>query len=465
MKHANVKIITVIFILMLLIVSSAAIPDRIIANSENSSFHKPILRIEKKSFSEVNVTVSIIVEPLVELESSFLYMKINLTFPVLIISKVVLSNVQQEDEKIPVFEITPENIMLDVDQPKFGATIPYPLEYYYYIRLQPKAGTFKKYLELNYQFNMTIYYKNSTAFSFTISSDENIVLYILPSANSMPPSLQNGIITTFALTFITPLIIWYINRWRKKKRRKERFSRGRVVSLSLFLIVLLNANLLIINNCNAVSAQDSGYILKYTVSTYYDIFNNDTYYLNSSYIVYFWHERQINATASIIGVLEIGKTIYPQIRYCEMDFERATSNISQNDYCFWFIRNDIDNKAEVNYFGYTLNVNGITPYYKFSMLREGFLLQKNDSNIFARAIFDKQSKILYEFDIKNKTEDTITVYLLNYVYGIKLSEKWDYYYELFATIISIPSIIITILTWPKKSKYNKIKRGRCKNGR
>jgi len=393
-------------------------------------------------------------------------MEINLSFNPLQIEKVALLRVKSGEETYnSVINAAPKDDFFEMTTPKFDVQIPFPTSYYYYVPIKPKSMRRFTHPEIMYMFNTTVYYRNATISSYVIESNNPVVGTVLPSSADMPTSLQNGIISTILLAVILPIGVWFVNKTRKKKIRKKRFRNSAVTALILVLM-FLSVSLLFSTSLqvNAISPNNENYLLEYSITTYHDTYNNNTFYPNVSYLLYIWYEAPINSTSVVVGVMTIGKTFLPEISYCEVNFQTRETNVSlDGSQCFWFVPQDVESRDTFKFMEYNLKVDGTRGYYTFSMLREAIVLEKNDSAIYVRGYFDKKSKILYQLAIQNKTEDTIKVYQLNYVFGIELSEKWDYYYEVFFAIIAIPTIIVNILTWPKSPRITKKKGRRIKN--
>ena len=462
----EIKKATVVILLMLIVFSSGISFPVFTTKAATEVKPKPAFQTEEHQMPDLNITIKIVLDPLIELQQSFVYMEINLSFNPLQIEKVALLQVKSGEETYnSVINVSPEDDFFEITAPKFGVQIPFPTSYYYYVPIKPKSMRRFTHPEITYMFNTTVYYRNATISSYVVKSNKPVVGTVLPSSADMPVSLQNGIISTILLAIILPIGVWFVNRTRKKKIRKKRFQNSAVTAF-IFILLFLSTSLFFsaVPYVNAISSNNENYLLEYSITTYYDTYNNNTFYPNASYLLYIWYEAPVNSTSVVVGVMNIGKTPLPEISYCEVNFQTREINVSlDGSQCFWFVPQDIELKNTFEFLGYNLKVDGTRGYYTFSMLREVIVLEKNDSAAYVRGYFDKESKILYQLAIQNKTEDTIEVYQLNYVFGIELSEKWDYYYEVFFAIVAVPTIIVGILTWPKSPKIAKKKGRRIKN--
>ena len=450
--HASTKKLLWFILIIIIAISVLSTPNYTIAN-ETVAITKPTITSETYTLNNnANLTIDVIVEPLRELETSYVSMKLNVTYNFLEIAFVRLQNVIQNDKKIDVFSVEPENKFYKITQPELSVDLLVPMAYYFMFTIRPKSGSSGIIASMTYTLNVTVFYRNETTMQYSIESSETIQCNILPNVTDMPPKLQNAILSTLSLAILLPILVWLFNRRRKIGLRKKKFQNaiGLIILFGLLIFVQTTNN---IRLAQGAELNDS-MLLTYNIYIFKDIYNNDTYYLTRAMIEHLWVEKLINASTVIIGKLYIGAELFPVVNYSAVNLDDRIENTTGLS-IFWMINPVFDRNNPMKIMNYSVWYNFTESYYIFSMLRNAYVFGSNNKNHTIKAVYDASSGILYQLIIKDHKNRTITAYRLSYLYNIQLSEKWDYYYEVFFIIISVPTIIMAVLTWPKKSKFNK----------
>lgn len=416
---------------------------------------KPIFSTTEHNLEDVNLTISIIVDPLRELETSIFSMKLNVSFNVMFISSIHFENIIEDDFRKDVIAIKPENIFFSIQQPKLSISLSFPMAYYYTFQLKPKSDSAGQVVSITYEFNTTVTYRNGSVMAYIVSLKNPISGKVLPTVNDMPDTLLNGILSALGITFLAPILIWLYNRHRKKEMRKKKFKQS-LVSVFILIIILYSSHLPMFANANSFEYSNNGFLLGYSVYILEDTYDNDTYFIVNAYNEYLWLEEQINTTYIRVGHLYSSLLVPPSINYTVLNLQTYEEDVNFSAY--WIIDSTLDFNEPVKIMNYTAYYNGTSSHYQFSMLREAILIGLNTNETQISAKYDSRSGLLYQLIIKNKIDKIVTAYRLIYVYGVSLSEKWDYYYSIFLIMIITPTIIVTLITWPKKSKINQKRR-------
>lgn len=438
---------------MVLLVACGSSPCVFCGDEE---FIRPVKVDEHFKKSGVEFQVFLFVEPLRELESSSLQVFCGVTFIPTELWKLAV-HVPRELDAPVVFE--PEscvrNIVLLSGNRSYETSKP---SFFCWI-LSAEAGseTAGKRVLVNYNLTVNLVYSNMSEMEFFLTTDPKSV-YVLPGESTFPGEIVHPLLASIGLALMLPLAVYFVNR----KRRKGIRRRIMVGAIMLLLTgMLFHASVPAVDNGQEL---ESSFLASYQVIALSDVYENDTYIPVSSNRTYVWLERKLNSTSVILG--EVRVKVPPQFTFKEVNLDQLKSNSSEG-WIPWWVPPTVYSGDTVEVLNRSLTVSGHNNYFALSALRRTVKLSYEDEEILVRAQYDAESGFLFRLMIEEKQSETFDLYLLESIFGVKLSIAWTYYTVFFSAMVAIPTFLVLLLTWPKTGKGGKQSEGRrsCDRGK
>ena len=448
-KHSSRLLYKICCVMLVFTIAISIIPSLNYCSSiaNNSGLQlKPVVLEEEHEVYSVTVKVYMFIEPLKELEQTSLIMIFTVLFNFSQVSKIKLLPPDGEDN--PIF-FQPEKFVRKVSTQNTTLEIVFPTSIPWIFTITAASDTAGKDIMLKYSILIDIIFRNGSEKEGNISSNY-ILMKVLPGSSTFPKELTRPLLTSLVLTFLLPLLTFYVNRRRSKKIRLKLLSVKQLLALLLFFYILMPVTSVSYAREPAISHP---FIASYLELIFEDVYDNDTYIATFGTQVYVWFEKQVNLSSVIIGEMRL--TSFPlETKYIEINLEKWKTNNSDG-WIPWWISPNIKKDDAISILNKKLKVEKYGNYYYLSALRKSFKLSFENKTIRIRAEYDATTGILYRWIEENKEKEILHVYILNSSLGLDLSVAWQYYYIMFSAMILIPTILTLIFTWPKTPKRRK----------